>query len=107
MLVNDIEYVKTNILSSLPQLLNFSDVIMKMVDSYGSTGFESTHITLTRLIKTTEDRMNEVIALIFENVAKSFYESLKVKIRNYYHDEKRARANVRKRQEKTLIFVVF
>lgn len=67
-----------------------------MADSYGSTGFESTHITLTRLIKTTEEKMDEVIALIFENVGKLFSESFQVKLRNYYEDEKRGKPQVSK-----------
>jgi hypothetical protein len=95
MLVNDIEYVKTNVLSSLPKLLNFSNVIAKMIENYPSDDFKKTEITLERLIKTAEREMNDVIKLIFEHVADLVHEALQTKIANYYKDVKRGKANVR------------
>ncbi|CAM4903671.1 unnamed protein product [Rotaria socialis] len=92
-LVNDIEYVKSNLLSSLPNLLNFSSVIDKMNEEYGSTEFQRTKVTLERLIATAETEMNDVMKLIFEHVATSFYESLRGKIRDYYDAEAHNKAN--------------
>ncbi|CAF1528076.1 unnamed protein product [Rotaria magnacalcarata] len=92
-LVNDIEYVKSNLLSSLPNLLNFSSVIDKMNEEYESTDFQRTKVTLERLIATAENEMNDVMKLIFEHVATSFYESLRGKIRDYYEAETRNKAN--------------
>jgi hypothetical protein len=97
MLVNNIEYVKENVLSSLPNLLNFSNVIDKMVENYPSTDFQQTKITLERLISTAEHEMTDVIKLIFEHVATLVYESLQSKISNYYKDEKCGKADVRNR----------
>jgi hypothetical protein len=96
MLVNDIEYVKRNVLSSLPKLLNFSSVIEKMVENYESKDFEQTKITLERLISTAEQEMTDVIKLIFEHVAKLVHASLTTKITNYYKDERRGKTDVRK-----------
>ncbi|CAF4240234.1 unnamed protein product, partial [Rotaria sordida] len=59
-LVNDIEYVKRNLLLSLPDLLNFSAVINKMNENYDSTGFQQTKVTLERLIATAEHDMDDV-----------------------------------------------
>ena len=97
MLVNDIEYVKRNILSSLPTLLNFSVVIAKMVENYGSKEFEQTKLTLERLISTAENEMTDAIKLIFEHVATQVHASLQSKISNYYGDEKRRKVNVSQR----------
>ncbi|CAF3827255.1 unnamed protein product [Rotaria sp. Silwood1] len=87
-LVNDIEYFKQRLLSSLPDLLHFSSVIDKMIENYESTGFQQTKVTLERLINTAENEMNDVIKLIFEHVATLFCVSLKDKILKYYKDEK-------------------
>jgi hypothetical protein len=95
MLVNDIEYVKQNVLSSLPKLLNFSSVLAKMAENYESISFENTKLTLERLISTAEHEMTGVIKLIFEHVATFVQVSLKVKISNYYRDEKRGKVDVR------------
>jgi hypothetical protein len=95
MLVNDIEYVKRNVLSSLPNLLNFSNVIAKMNENYESNDFEQTRVTLERLISTAEHEMTDVIKLIFEHVAALVHESLRSKILNYYRDEKRGKVDVR------------
>jgi hypothetical protein len=95
MLVNDIEYVKQNVLSSLPKLLNFSSVLAKMAENYESISFENTKLTLERLISTAEHEMTGVIKLIFEHVATLVQVSLKVKISNYYRDEKRGKVDVR------------
>ncbi|CAF4395340.1 unnamed protein product [Rotaria sp. Silwood2] len=92
-LVNDIEYVKQKLLSSLPCLLNFSSVIDKMIENYNSTDFQQTKVTLERLISTAEHEMNDVIKLIFERVATLFYVSLKDKISKYYEDEKRRKVD--------------
>ncbi|CAF4550359.1 unnamed protein product, partial [Rotaria sp. Silwood2] len=92
-LVNDIEYVKQKLLSSLPCLLNFSSVIDKMIENYNSTDFQQTKVTLERLISTAEHEMNDVIKLIFERVATLFYVSLKDKISKYYEDEKRKKVD--------------
>ena len=95
MLVNDIEYVKRNVLSSLPTLLNFSTVIEKMIENYQSTDFEQTRLTLERLISSAENEMTDVIKLIFDHVATLVHKSLQSKISNYYRDEKREKPNVR------------
>jgi hypothetical protein len=95
MLVNDIEYVKRNVLSSLPDLLNFSGVIDKMIENYESNDFEQTKVTLERLITTANQEMTEVIKLIFDHVATLVHASLQSKIANYYRDEKRGKVDVR------------
>jgi len=95
MLVNDIEYVKQNVLSSLPKLLNFSTVIGKMIEHYQSDDFKQTEITLERLIKTAEHEMTDVIKLIFEHVAALVHETLQSKIATYYKDVKQGKVNVR------------
>ncbi|CAF2345788.1 unnamed protein product [Rotaria sp. Silwood2] len=87
-LVNDIEYVKQKLLSSLPCLLNFSSVIDNMIEHYDSPDFQQTKVTLERLISTAEHKMNNVIKLIFECASTLFYVSLKDKISKYYEDEK-------------------
>ncbi|CAF0823207.1 unnamed protein product [Rotaria sp. Silwood1] len=92
-LVNDIEFVKQKLLSSLPDLLHFSSVIDKMIEYYESTDFQQTKVTLERLIATAENEMNDVIKLIFERVATLFYVSLKDKISKYYEDEKRKKVD--------------
>jgi hypothetical protein len=94
MLVNDIEYVKRSILSALPNLLNFTVVIDKMIENYRSTSFQQTQVTLERLISTAEHEMTDVIKLIFEHVATLVHVSLKIKISNYYRDEKREKLDV-------------
>ena len=94
MLVNDVEYVKRNVLSSLPNLLSFSSVIEKMIESYGSDNFRQTTVTLERLIATAEREMTEVINLIFQHVATLVHASLQVKISNYYRDEKAGKVDV-------------
>ncbi|CAF4770386.1 unnamed protein product [Rotaria sp. Silwood1] len=91
--VNDIDYVKQKLLSSLPDLLHFSSVIDKMIEYYESTDFQQTKVTLERLIATAENEMNDVIKLIFERVATLFYVSLKDKISKYYEDEKRKKVD--------------
>ena len=96
MLVNDIEYVKCTVLSSLPTLLNFSVVIDKMVEQYKSDDFKHTKITLERLITTAEHEMTDVIKLIFEHVAGLVHASLQSKILSYYRDEKRGKVDVKK-----------
>lgn len=97
MLVNDIEYVKRTLLSSLPTLLNFSTVIDKMVENYDSDDFQQTQVTLERLIATAEHEMTDVIKLIFEHVGIFVHASLQKKILNYYQDEKRGKVDVRKK----------
>ncbi|CAF1432139.1 unnamed protein product, partial [Rotaria sordida] len=92
-LVNDIEYVKQKLLSSLPDLLNFTTVVDKMNENYDSTDFQQTKVTLERLIATAEHEMNDVITLIFERVATLFFVSLKDKISKYYEDEKRKKVD--------------
>ncbi|CAF2572187.1 unnamed protein product [Rotaria sp. Silwood2] len=92
-LVNDIEYVKQKLLSSLPRLLNFLSVIDKMIEEYDRTDFPETKVTLAGLISTAEHEMNDVIKLIFERVTALFYESLKDKISKYYEDEKRKKVD--------------
>lgn len=94
MLVNDIEYVKRSVLSSLPTLLNFSSVIERMVENYESDDFRQTKVTLERLIATAEQEMTEVIKVIFEHVATSVHSSLKTKIQNYYRDERASKVDV-------------
>ena len=84
MFVNDIEYVKRKVLSSLPNLLNFTSVINKMIENYESADFQQTRLTLDRLISTAESELNDVIKLIFEHVATSFYLYLRSKIYYYY-----------------------
>ncbi|CAF3534518.1 unnamed protein product [Adineta steineri] len=96
MLVNDIEYVKRNVLSSLPNLLNFSTVIDKMIENYGSDDFSQTKVTLERLISTAAHEMTDVIKSILEHVAQSVHESLKAKITNYYRDEKAGKVDCMK-----------
>lgn len=98
MLVNDVEYVKRNVLSSLPKLLNFSSVIEKMMENYPTDNFEQTEITLQRLITTAEQEMTDVIKMILEHVAELVHTSLQSKISNYYKDERRGKANVRSRK---------
>ena len=95
MLVNDIEYVKQNVLSSLPNLLSFDMVIGKLIENYDSNEFLRTKTTLERLITTAEREMDDVIKLILEHVATSFYFSLRSKISNYYLDEKREKIDVK------------
>jgi hypothetical protein len=95
MLVNDIEYVKRNVLASLPNLLNFTSVIDKMIENDQSTDFQQTKITLEGLISTAEHEMTDVIKLIFEHVAALVHVSLQSKISNYYQDEKRGKIDVR------------
>ncbi|CAF1360717.1 unnamed protein product, partial [Rotaria sordida] len=92
-LVNDIEYVKQKLLSSLPDVLHFSTVVDKMKENYDSTDFQQTKVTLERLIATAEHEMNDVITLIFERVATLFFVSLKDKISKYYEDEKRKKVD--------------
>ncbi|UJR27967.1 hypothetical protein I4U23_009225 [Adineta vaga] len=96
MLVNDIEYVKRNVLSSLPNLLNFSGIIEKMIENYASNDFQQTRVTLERLIKTAEHEMTDVIKFIFEHVATLVHASLRVKISNYYRDEKAGKVDCMK-----------
>jgi putative hemolysin len=98
-LVNDIEYVKRSVLSSLPTLLNFNGVIDKMIENYQSDAFQQTKITLERLIATAEREMTDVIKLIFEHVATLVHASLPAKISNYYRDEKRGKPNVKNRMQ--------
>ncbi|CAF3363124.1 unnamed protein product [Rotaria sp. Silwood1] len=86
--VNDIDYVKQKLLSSLPDLLHFSSVIDKMIESYELTDFQQTKVTLERLIATAENEMNNVIELIFDHVDTLFCASLKDKVSKYYEDEK-------------------
>ena len=95
MLVNDIEYVKRSVLSSLPNLLNFSGVIERMIENYESDAFRQTKVTLERLIATAENEMTDVIKLIFERVADLVHASLQGKIVNYYRDEKAGKVDVR------------
>lgn len=95
MLVNDIEFVKRNVLSSLPKLLNFSGVIAKMMENYSSDDFKQTEVTLKRLITSAEHEMTDVIKLIFEHVAELVHVSLRTKISSYYKDEKHGKVNVR------------
>jgi hypothetical protein len=98
MLVNDIEYVKKNVLSSLPKLLNFTSVIDKMIENYESQDFLQTKITLERLISAAEHEMTDVIKLIFDHVAKAVHVSLQTRIANYYRDEKRGKSEVKTKQ---------
>jgi hypothetical protein len=105
MLVNDIEYVKRNVLSSLPKLLNFSSVIDKMIENYESQDFLQTKITLERLISITEREMTDAIKHIFDYVAAVFHVSLQTKISNYYRDEKRGKSEVKTKQ--TFLFLSF
>ena len=100
MLVNDIEYVKRNVLSSLPDLLNFSSVIGKMIENYDSQDFQQTKVTLERLISTAEHEMTDVIKLVFEHVATLVHASLQKKISNYYRDEKAGKIDVRYMKKK-------
>jgi hypothetical protein len=100
MLVNDIEYVKQNVLSSLPNLLNFSSVIDKMIENYESKDFQQTKVTLERLISTAGNEMTDVIKLIFEHVATLVHASLQIKFSNYYRDEKAGKVDVRNAQKK-------
>ncbi|CAF0826106.1 unnamed protein product [Adineta ricciae] len=100
MLVNDIEYVKRNVLSSLPNLLNFSGVIERMIENYESDDFRQTKVTLERLIATAENEMTDVIKLIFERVADLVHASLQGKIVNYYRDEKAAKVDCMKEVNK-------
>ena len=95
MLVNDIEYVKRNLLSSLPTVLNFSSVIEKTIEYYDSTDSEQTRLTLERLISSAKQEMTDVIKLIFDHVARLVHESLHEKISNYYQEEKREKLDVR------------
>jgi hypothetical protein len=107
MLVNDIEYVKQNVLSSLPNLLNFSSVIDKMIENYESKDFQQTKITLERLISTAEHEMTDVIKLIFEHVATLVHASLQIKFSNYYRDEKAGKVDVRNTQKQNeFIFLI-
>ncbi|CAF1373508.1 unnamed protein product [Rotaria sordida] len=92
-LINDIENVKKRILLSLPDLLNFTDVINNMIKYSELTSLQKTELTLKRLISTAEDEMNGVIKLIFDRVATLFYVSLKSKIFNYYEEEKLGKAD--------------
>lgn len=94
-LVNDIEFVKRHVLSSLPTLLNFSDVIDKMIDHYETDNFKQLRTTLERLIATAEQEMTDVIKLILDHVAEFIRLSLKSKIKNYYIEERRGRPNVK------------
>ncbi|CAF4339718.1 unnamed protein product, partial [Rotaria sordida] len=87
-LVNDIEYVKQKLLSSLPDVLHFSTVVDKMKENYDSTDFQQTKVTLERLIATAEREMNDVITLIFDRAASLICASLKDEISKYYEDEK-------------------
>ena len=96
MLVNDIEYIKKHLLSSLPRLLNFSSVIDKMNNNYRTADFGRGHKTLERLIQYAENQMTEVVQLIFQNIVESFRTSLRIKISNYYKEEKRGKSNVRR-----------
>ncbi|CAF1256747.1 unnamed protein product [Rotaria sp. Silwood1] len=90
-LVNDIEYIKQTLLSSLPNLLHFSSVIDKMIKNYESKDFQQTIVTLERLITTAKNEMNNTINLIFERFIELFDECLKDKISKYYENEKHKR----------------
>lgn len=94
MVVNDIEYVKRNLLLLLPDLLNFDSVIDKLIENYQSKSLAQTKVTLDRLIFTTENEMDAAISCIFEHVVECFSESLAIKISNYYRGEKQE-VNVR------------
>lgn len=101
--------MKTKVLSSLPQVLNFSAVIKKVSESYGSQEFECTKVTLERLISKTQNKMSDVIKLITEHVATLFNEALRVKIGDYYQEERLGTLNVRKKtnQNQNLIFLSY
>lgn len=94
MLVNDIENVKTRLLSLLPTLLNFSDVIERIQENYESADFQGTLVTLKRQISNAEQQMTNVIMIILDHVATLAHVSLQNKISNYYRDEQRGRVNV-------------
>ena len=95
MLINDIEYVKTHVPSSLPELLNFSNVIAKMIENFPSDDFTQIKVTLERVIQRAEREMNDVIKLIFEGVIDLIGQTLQTMVIAYYDDVKRGRPNVR------------
>ena len=95
MLVNDVEYVKRSVLSSLPELLSFASVIEKINEHDQSDAFKQAEITLERLIRSAEEEMTDVIKKILEHVADLVHGSLRSKILNYYQDEKLGKVNVR------------
>ena len=94
MLVNDIEYVKQKVLSSLPVHLNFEGVIEKLIENFGEEKFQKLKVTLERLISNAEKEMAEVIKVIFDHVADLVQVTLKNKINIYYRDEKQNKVNV-------------
>ena len=57
MLINDIESVKKNVVSSLPKSLNFSNVIAKMAEHFLSDDFKETERNLELVIQRAEYEM--------------------------------------------------
>ncbi|CAF1131886.1 unnamed protein product, partial [Didymodactylos carnosus] len=87
-LVNDIEYVKRKVLSSLPELLQFRLIIQEMDTHYSNSDFSKTEDTLNRLIQVASNEMANVIDEIFDQVVALVYGALETKIRAYYKSEK-------------------
>ena len=96
MLVNDVEYVKRNVLSSLPELLSFASVIEKMNENDQPDAFKQAEMTLERLIRSAGNEMSDVVKKILEHVADLVHDSLRSKILNYYQDEKLGKEDVRR-----------